>query len=346
MDEKIKRREIGGEFWDIPQKEECALFPDRTEWFISGRWALRFVLEDIQSHRTIRTAALPSWCCHTMIQPFLDRGISVRFYQVLPAPCGGIQIDFSQAENCDILLIMDYFGYEQRTSLSGFRGVLIRDATHSLFTSPHKEGDYVFGSLRKWAGFWTGGYAWKREGHFLISPPEKANPLHISLRRRAMAEKLEYLEGRSANKDYLSVFAEAENLLDVASAEIGAAERDIAGAKKLDIAFLRQKRRENAEFLLNGVSHMALFPSLGEKDCPLFVPILVQGGKRDALRSFLIEREIYCPIHWPVSSLHHLTRPEQRLYEEELSLVCDQRYGPANMERILQMIEDFFRREI
>ena len=91
---------------------------------------------------------------------------------------------------------------------------------------------------------------------------------------------------------------------------------------------------------------MALFPRLGERDCPLFVPILVPGGRRDALRRFLIEQDIYCPVHWPTSSFHRLTEVERRVYDEELSLVCDQRYGETDMERVLQAVEEFFGGEL
>lgn len=337
-------REIGSDFWDIPLSKKNSIFPPNTAWFLSGRWALDFILKDI-GPSVPRAAALPSWCCETMIQPFLDRGFSVRFYPVLPDQAGGLAADLSQVMDCGVLLVMDYFGYEGETPPPDFGGVVIRDATHSLFCAPLEDGDYVFGSLRKWAGFWTGGYTWKREGRFSLPPPAEADERFVSLRRQAMEEKRAYLDGRPDGKGYLPVFSEAEALLNRRSGGTGAAERDIAAARCLDVEFLRQKRRENAGRLLKSVSHMALFPRLGEKDCPLFVPVMVPGGKRDALRRFLIERDIYCPVHWTVSPLHRLRDEERRLYEEELSLICDQRYSPADMERMLGAIADFFERE-
>ncbi len=79
-----------------------------------------------------------------------------------------------------------------------------------------------------------------------------------------------------------------------------------------------------------------------ETDCPLFVPVRVPEGQRDALRRYLIEREIYCPVHWPVSGYHRLTEEEQSFYDEELSLVCDQRYGREDMERIIETVRSFW----
>lgn len=341
------KNEIGSEFWDFPQAGENGLFPSGTAWFLSGRWALDFVLTDLLTDFAgPRTAALPSWCCETMIAPFLNHGFSVRFYPVLPDSAGGLQVDFSRVMDCGVLLAMDHFGYGSALPSAGFQGVVIRDATHSLFrTAQPNDGDYVFGSLRKWAGFWTGGYAWRRAGKFRAAPPGKTEEAYVSLRRRAMEEKRDYLEGRRPDKEYLDCFTRAEELLDREGGTQGAAARDISAARYLDVELLRRKRRENAAVLLEGVSHMALFPRLGEGDCPLFVPILVPGGKRDALRRFLIGREIYCPVHWPVSVLHLLTEEERQLYEGELSLICDQRYGLADMERTLTAIQDFFRGE-
>ena len=341
----MRRCEIGSEFWNIPKAGENGLFPQETAWFLSGRWALDFILRDILADPMVpRRAALPSWCCHTMIQPFLHRGFSIRFYPVLPDPEGGLTVDLAQVMDCGVLLAMDYFGYEGKPLPLDFHGIVIRDATHSLFTTLPADADYVFGSLRKWAGFWTGGYAWKRKGAFCLTPPRETEDAYVSLRRRAMEGKRVYLEGRAEDKGYLSVFAEAEAILDVRTERTGAAERDIAVAECLDVTLLRRKRRENAGTLLKGVSHLALFPRLGEKDGPLFVPILVPDGRRDELRQFLIEQDIYCPVHWPVSSLHRLTEAERRFYNGELSLVCDQRYGEADMDRILRAIGAFFRK--
>ena len=342
----LRKREIGSEFWDIPQSEESRLFSDRTAWFLSGRWALDFVLEDLLLDFTgPRTAALPSWCCETMVEPFLRHGFEVRFYSVLPGPDGGLVMNFSQMAGCGVLLAMDYFGYTREPLPPGFAGTVIRDVTHSLFSTSPVNGDCVFGSLRKWAGFWTGGWAWKRGGAFRLPPPESAGEGYISLRRRAMAEKREYLEGRRADKGFLELFAQAEEILHEGIAGRGGAAEDIAAASRLDVDLLRRKRRENAAVLLKGVAPMALFPQIGDGDCPLFVPILVPGGKRNALRRYLIEREIYCPVHWPLSSIHSVTEAERRIYEEELSLVCDQRYGPEDMARTLGVIGSFFKGE-
>lgn len=77
--------------------------------------------------------------------------------------------------------------------------------------------------------------------------------------------------------------------------------------------------------------------------CPLFFPVCVPKGRRDDLKRHLIKNKIYCPIHWPLTEYHkNLSERAKRLYDEELSLVCDQRYGVEDMHRIVSCIRGFF----
>ncbi len=271
-----------------------------------------------------KTAAMPAWCCDSMLLPFLEEGIEVKFYQ-------------NELPEADVALVLDHFGFSSTMDTASFRGVLIRDLTHSIFSEKKTDADYYFGSLRKWAGFWTGGFAWGFKNP--VSYEAAATEL-LQLRDRAMKWKAQYIQGDTEDKGYLSLFSKAEELLE----NIGiapAAERDIALAECLDVDFLVKRRRENARQLLDAFSDIAVFPRLSEKDCPLFVPILVPDGKRNALRSHLIQRQIYCPVHWPVSEYHSLNEEQRFLYENELSLVCDQRYTCEDMQRIIFEIKAF-----
>lgn len=323
--------EIGSEFWDVPVGKQNTLFPQNIQWFLSGRSALKAIAEK----SNIRSVALPSWCCDSMIKPFLDAGIEVCFYPVYVE--NGLVQDLSGVDT-DGILVMDYFGYTDRTDLSGFDGIVIRDVTHSLLSKTYSDAHYSFGSLRKWAGFWTGGYGWGFE-----CDGQPADAHYIELRQKAMEEKERYIRGASESKGYLELFAQAEERLEQ-SVPMAAAPRDITLAAKLDVSLIKSCRRENAARLLEAFSDIAVFPRIGEQDCPMFVPILVPDGQRDALRRYLIEHQIYCPIHWPESNYHRLDKQTQRLYQQELSLVCDQRYTVTDMDRVVETIKKFWKR--
>ena len=337
-------KEIGSEFWDAPVAEVTNnLFPDSVQWFLSGRSALRAIVRELKGCHTV---AMPSWCCDSMIAPFEKEGMTVVFYPVCPSKAGLVQ---EIRLDCDVLFLMDYFGYAASpVDLSGYNGTIIRDVTHSAFSQSHFGADYCFGSLRKWCGVWTGGFAWAKDGHSLRGDGGDART-YVSLREEAMRQKAVYINQSDSctddgeiGKDYLRLYAEAEKFLEDCPITSGT-ERDALIAKRLDVDYIRTRRRENAQILMKAFQEQLIFPRLGEQDCPLFVPILVSDGQRDALRQFLIRQRIYCPVHWPIdkqSEARHGT-----LYEGEISLVCDQRYTKNDMNRIVTTVREFWREQ-
>ena len=336
-----KRSEIGSEFWEAPsQKKRNALFPESTRWFLSGRSALGYVIRDIKDKKGIKTVAMPSWCCDSMIYPFLEELISVRFYPV-SVGAGKLVCDISQVRDCDAIVVMDYFGYSSDINYSDFAGTVIRDLTHSVFSGQQMDANYYFGSLRKWCGIVTGGFAYGKDVFSDNIAVQEPSTRYLSLRSSAMEEKAAYINGLSNSKDYLSMFSEAEFELEKSDKIASSTENDVAIVQRLDINFIKERRRENAKMLLRDLSQFAIFPQVKENDCPLFVPILIPGGKRDSLRHYLIQKEIFCPVHWPVSSVHVLDGQTRKIYDEELSIVCDQRYDATDMKRICQEIQNF-----
>ncbi|MBR5272794.1 MAG: hypothetical protein IKU25_05300 [Clostridia bacterium] len=323
-------REIGSEYWDIPRGNDD-IFPENTAWFLSGRSALSFVIQDIKKRYDVKNAALPVWCCDSMIIPFVNEGIEVLFYD-------------KESPKCDVLLTMEYFGYIRNKPID-FDGVIIYDVTHSLF-SPNmgirrgeSKDEYFFGSLRKWTGAKTGGFAGKFDSDFSIELPEKTDEAYIALRTTAMKEKAEYINGKSDDKGYLNFFADAEEMLENGGV-YAAYSDDVVAARNLDADFIRTRRRENAEVLLNTVSDIALFKEIQADDVPLFVPIVLPKCERDALKKHLIENKVFCPVHWPYSKWHG---EKSDIYDTELSLVCDQRYTKEDMEYICSIIKEFRR---
>ena len=325
-------KEIGSEFWNVPLTEkENHCFPESTEWFISGRSALKAIISELHDCNSV---SIPSWCCESMVKPFIEAGKEVSFYPVYWNDGLVQEIQLGS----DIVFLMDYFGYSSpETDLSGYKGVVIRDLTHSIFSASMFDGDYCFGSLRKWCGVWTGGYAWTDDKHNLSCGTNNSSR-YIDLRKKAMNLKSIYINTKNtSNKNYLRVYEDAENELELVGIE-PASDRDIALANNLDIEFIKKRHRKNANILCKAFSDWLIFPEMKESDCPMFVPILVPNGKRNKLRAYLTEKEIYCPIHWP--------KPEEcdsNIYDLELSLVCDQRYGIEDMKQIISVILEYYK---
>lgn len=326
--------EIGSEFWDIPlATNNNELFPDTTQWYLSGRSALQAIIKELGGARSV---SLPSWCCDSMVKPFVDCQFDISFYPVYWEN----RLIQDVRQNSDVLFLINYFGYSTcAPEVSNYKGIVIRDVTHSILSTSYADADYYFGSLRKWCGVWTGGYAWSRDNHRLIKG--NVNDLgYTSLRARAMQKKQEYIEGKRVDKEYLKTFEEAEESLE-ATGVVQSAERDVILGKKLDVEYIKSKRRSNAEVLRKAFPDWLMFPNMTSKDCPMFVPVLVPDGKRDSLKRYLIKNEIYCPVHWPVSKYHELDGRTFHIYKNELSLVCDQRYTEDDMARMVDIIKQF-----
>ena len=145
----------------------------------------------------------------------------------------------------------------------------------------------------------------------------------------------------------MDLYRKSEEMLDKDYRDYSFLLEGIDVYERLDLEKVKDVRRENGWYLmkeLKGISGIRLiYSSLMDDICPLFVPVLIENGTRDALRKYLIQQGIYCPVHWPLSPYHVLESEEEKeLYEKELSLVCDQRYAISDMKKIVQCISDFW----
>lgn len=327
-------REIGSEFHsESLDSGHGVSYPIPGSLVFSGRTAIETVLKEIT---WARKAALPSYCCYSMIQPFLAAGINVVFYPVYYE--NGLKIELDIPKDTDIILWCNYFGFKvPMPELTWFHGVIIEDITHSLLSksSYNVRSNYLVASLRKWEPIYCGGYCASVNGRIHFEPTNPPSQEFLRIKIAAMKLKQEYLLDIDKEKkaQFLSLFAESNHWLGVNYSELSID----PWSKKylLSVDFERQKqiRRKNARILYAGLENMVqfLFP-LEDMDCPLFVPVMLHN--RNKTREFLSNNKIYCPIHWP--------KPDEcnsNLYNHELSLICDQRYNEDDMERIVSVLK-------
>lgn len=349
-------KEIGSEFWRtdslVPTDHRFLPsddWPGDKQYFVSGRTALYVIIEEIKeslcSLRPLK-AYLPSYCCHTMIEPFFQQGVFVDFYPVVFRD-GSFQQLIDPTKVCDIILVMDYFGFSTVEKQLPKNAIVVRDMTHALFSSNYAEklqsADYLFASFRKWGPIAGASIACKKIGGW-SGTSKKPHNSYISLRKSGYELKADYIEGKPIEKsEFLDIFSEAEDLLEQDYIDYAADEKSISEAETLFRSV--SIRRRNAEMLLQGLNSLQIvepiFSKLETYDVPLFIPILVKNNKRDALRKYLIENSVYCPVHWPLSPFHSITTQEQHIYSSELSLICDQRYGEDEMNRQLELLRSY-----
>ncbi len=354
----MQRSEIGSEFWKYPERKRDLTTPSFTEnlhtrWFISGRTALDHIIKDIKYRIGNFSVAMPSYFCYSMLEPFFSNGIDqIEFYDVVYRD-GKLTADFNTDAN--IVFIIDYFGVtspETRKMINNCRTdnrIVILDTTQSVFcaTDNIMRADYSFCSYRKWL-FTNAAMSYAKSG-FAIDYEEKLDTLYTDLRLLAADKKSNYINGKSDSKDYLELFQLADETLrdDYIGYTPRAHEIDIL--HNIDTESIANARRENASLIVSELSDTVrgcfqfALPNISDNDAPLFVPIIIDNETRRALRLFLIEKRIYCPIHWDITNYHaSLTSKQINIYNCELSLICDQRYDIASINREISEIKKFF----
>lgn len=347
-------KEIGSEFWkpeltDVPKRR----FDNGTAFLMSGRTALDFIIKDIKSVRRIQKAYMPSYCCDSMIQPFVANEIDVEFYDVVIDKDKGLVKKIELQNDCDIVFLINYFGFidpETEVYAEKFRNngkIVIKDMTHSVFSEKYEwfDGGYTFASLRKWTALSSGAFAYSRSG-FGVSAPLQTNAEYIKKRKEAAAEKALYMEGAGGSKEkFLGRFNLAEGLLDTDYSEYSIDAEAKACIQYLDTEYICRKRKNNGKRLLKGLEECsclrAVYNEIKDDEVPLFIPVAVKPGLRDELKRFLVEKQIYLPIHWPLTSLHSISQQAKGIYENVLSVVCDQRYDLDDMDHIIEVIKEF-----
>ena len=305
----------------------------------------------LKAERGIKSICLPAYCCDSMIRPFIKADLNLRFYDVVLSS-EGLHRKLPQNHGCDVVLLLDYFGFSQqetaelaeRERLNGTSVIL--DCVQSFFSESdsYEFADYTIMSWRKWF-FSCAAAATKRSGAWFVKPSKHANEEYVSMRNTAAKQKAAFLKnGTGVKNTFLQGFMKAEKLLNDDFAGYCADTNSVELLQNLNTPFLKNRRRANATVIydvlneLNDSRIRPLFLKMGEGDVPMFVPVLVRPALRKKLRQFLIERQVYCPIHWPETH----TGGGNALYEQEMSLICDQRYDPIDIQREMQLIKEFF----
>lgn len=331
-----KRIEIGSEFWlEQPVLQSVA---DRDGVYtLSGRTAIDVILQEVMRTRKVRGVMMPAWCCDSMIAPFAHRNIRVDFYDVC-------HTDFT--DNTDVLYVTNYFGYENTLSLETVKrfkskgAVILYDRTHSFLMDddPYLAvADYSFASIRKWMGV-IGGAVVEGVKDVTLRPCP-----YLAPKETAMRMKQSYMEGDNTvdKQEFLNLYGEfghhlAEDYRDYAMDDLS-----YAIYKATDIEALKAQRRTNAQYLHKHLKSVQFMYNLTDKAVPLFVPVQFENKEqRDAVRRKLIEAEIYCPIHWPKPAQIPADFDVNKIYDAELSLICDQRYTTDDLAKMVAVINE------
>lgn len=362
----MTRNDIGSEFCNelysnpAPDSEFDFNLNDQSVFLLSGRTAIDFCIKDIQVSIGAFSVCIPSYCCSSMIEPFVRNHCRISFYSVVSEK-GELVFPTIESEQADVFLIMEYFGYRDgklssiTNNLKKKGKIVILDQTQSFFAAPDSYSlfwNYRFVSFRKW--FYSNCCLLQKQKPFAINNPSKQNFQYLQLRNKANGLKSDYLQGLSVDKTaFLERFKKAEVVLEEDYQEYSADSESVEKLPKINIDLMISERKQNSLFLageLQGLSdeiRLMFDPSIHNKDSvPLFVPLFCKSKEiRDLLKGYLIKQNIYCPIHWPIPNEVDALSFSTWIYDHELSLICDQRYGEKDMQREIDCLFKFYRKE-
>lgn len=339
--------EIGSEFaFEKIAKDNGVKMPtDAIDYafVFSGRTAIDAILEN---EPKIKKVMVPSYCCGSMQEPFLKRGIEISFYSVNYK--NGISVELENEDETDALVWCNYFGYHMNMpDFSKFinrGGIVIEDITHSFFSKIqyNKQSSYLVASIRKWLPIICGGYCASLTKRLTYKPYKMPDIEFLELKKKAMTCKRQYFKKNyiEDKEEFLKLFTKSNLLLSEKYSQVTIDEESLHIINNIDAEAIYNKRIKNAKILHDELKDCEYIKLLFDKDmmdCPLFVPVIINNDLREKLRNYLISKKIYCPIHWPKPNLDC----HSNLYDIELSLVCDQRYNSDDMLRIVKTIKEF-----
>ncbi|WLR50652.1 hypothetical protein LC040_15500 [Bacillus tianshenii] len=353
---EVTVKEIGSEFW-IDSVGEAPIdgFPKWLTTFgnpvltSSGRGAITLILQQIVP--TSKSVLLPAYICESVILPFIEQGYTCYFYELNDDLSPNID-SLVQDEQIGVFVHMGYYGFPTNANVTDVLNyfkkrstIIIEDVTHTLFSSFERfeQNDFYVGSIRKWFGIPSGGFAAspKRE----MKAPHTTNEMFSKLRWEALCVKGQFIESNDERmkESFLQRFSEAEALLDDDLAPYCMEQRSMDVLNLVDAPDLVERRRANYHTLLEGLVNVAgiepFLSEFSEEYCPMFFPVRINKSRTE-IRNELISEKIYCPVHWPIPKQIKVEHLKQSLYiyNTILSIPCDQRYGKKEMERILSVL--------
>jgi len=333
MGDEGRPRILGGVFGlETPDRPVCPpVWGSRAQYLLSVRCAL-FAL--IETHRP-KAAWLPSYLCGALLRPFNDHRVPVRYYPVDAKleVVGGRWLE--EIQPGDFAVVVHYFGFPNRSfpadEVTRRGALLIEDASQALFLGqqfPESEG--IIYSPRKFLGVPDGGVFVARQKITmpkLAPPPEEwwEHAVEVSRMRRDF-------DSTGCQSDWFERFQRLEAEYPVGSYGASDLARNIL--ERVDYAAVAARRRQNYAALLKLAANYAIFPELPAAIVPLGFPVRMAPAFRQAALRHLHSLGIYAPVHWPIGDVvpaEFITSHQLSL--STLTLICDQRYEIADMQR-------------
>ena len=340
----------------IKQAEsEQAQYPGDRLYYSLCREALCDIAHALE--KTEKKVLIPAYTCQTVITPFEEAGWQCEYYSI----CRDLRIDtnnlFDSVEKYHPSLVVahPYFGMdlndEEMKALTAIKeqGIaIVLDLTQCLFsTKQYSFASFVVASYRKWMPIPDGGYMRIMTDTVKIAQPEEENREFTDRELEAMYLRGQYFGNGEQRTKSISIrlSKSADHLAD----------SNISPHKMSQVAYnLMQNENLEVNQQRRFVNYTYLYQNIRESDkvtkvcknidevttAPLYFTIFVQD--RPSLQRPLAQEAIYAPVIWPVEDERVLINDEVKyIYDHILAIPIDQRYDERDMQRVVEIVNNY-----
>lgn len=320
---------------------ELELFPQPGPGYHAAALGLhnaRACISHVITQTAMRRAWVPYYTCNALLEPFEAAGVPYQFYAldeqlelpVLPILAEG-----------EYLVYVNYFGLKNeyvRQLLAIYEAKLLVDDTQAYFAQGYGTG-WSFNSARKSFGVPDGGYLYGPAGTL---GTDNGYPLNAAYDATYLVDRL-----RGAQQKAYAGFVAYEQTLS--SVPLRISEFSAALLSQVDYTAACAARRANYAYYharlgqLNTLTVAADLIALPTDTVPFCYPLLAIEGEHIDRQKFF-KKNLFIPTLWPDVLTRQFTGFdwEQQLTRALLPLPLDHRYGPTELERVVQVVVELF----
>jgi hypothetical protein len=275
--------------------------------------------------RDIKKVYLPWFTCDVMLEPLKKLGLEPKWYTVNKRLEVEPELELADDE---YLVYVNYFGVKDAYvhELSDRYGdKLLLDNSQAFYSTPLATGD-TFYSPRKFFGVADGGMLHTQSRLIDDLPTDTESHSRFS----HLLKRIEL----GAEAGYDAFKRDDSSLSGAPLQRMSELTKRLLGS--IDFVAIREGREANFRSLHERLGQANGLELSGDLSAPLCYPFMVEDM---TLRQRLIDKKVFVPTYWP--NVHEWCKPESVEYwltDHILPLPIDQRYGEADMERIVQII--------
>lgn len=324
----MSTRAIGGYFELELPRQRHDVFPGALR-FQSARSAF-FAL--LRAARPVRVW-MPFYLCDTMYAPLQEMGIDFRQYSIdesfniVGNPVVGdgewlYHVNYFGVHDSQVDAVLARFGHER----------VVIDNCQAFFSKPRECVATIY-SPRKFFGVPDGG--------LLLTSVAVELPAQRDTGSTTRATHLVERLAATPETGYASYKAAEHSLEQLEPQRMSQLTQALLSTVDLDQA--RSTRNDNFLALHAGLARFNQCTlELARIDGPLCYPLLIDAP---GLREHLIASRVFVATYWPdVQGRVEATAVEAMLANCLIPLPCDQRYGAAEMARVVQLCLEFLQR--